>query len=231
MIEEWRNIKGVHSDYLVSNTGRVKSVNKKWSKRDIKIVKPFLNTGYNRVAIKNNIGDRKKYLVHRLVAMAFLSKKDHHTQVNHIDGDKLNNNLNNLEWVTSSENIKHAIKNGLLSHKHNEGSKNHMSRLDDIQVLTIRTMHDSDLKDYAESLGVRIGTVRNAREGVTFKSLPNPIKREKNPAAKLKEMDILHIRNMLKDGLTHREIASKFNVHQSCISKIATGRRWKNARL
>jgi len=57
---------------------------------------------------KNGIG--KKHSVHRLVAIAFIDNFNKKTDVNHIDGNKLNNNINNLEWVTKSENIKHSIK-------------------------------------------------------------------------------------------------------------------------
>ena len=70
------------------------------------------NRGYLNIRLsKNNI--RKTYSVHRLVAEAFISNLEAKGEVNHIDGNKQNNNINNLEWVTSSENQLHAYKNGL----------------------------------------------------------------------------------------------------------------------
>ena len=56
----------------------------------------------------------KSFTVHTLVANAFLAKEDKRLHINHIDGDKTNNNLNNLEWCTPTENIRHAFKNGMV---------------------------------------------------------------------------------------------------------------------
>jgi len=78
--------------------------------REIKAQKS--SSGYLRVELwQNGIG--KKYLVHRLLAQAFIPNPDEKPQVNHIDGDKRNNALSNLEWVTQSENQKHAYETGL----------------------------------------------------------------------------------------------------------------------
>lgn len=68
--------------------------------------------GYLRVVITNN-GKRKTYLVHRLVARAFLKDYNNELQVNHKDGNKINNNLSNIEMVTLQENIRHSIEYGL----------------------------------------------------------------------------------------------------------------------
>lgn len=96
-METWRKIAG--SQYLVSNEGRIKSL------RSGRILKPWLNcaTGYPQV----RIGGRKKHSVHRLVACAFLGEFPD-LFVNHKDGSRTNNNVENLEWVTHSGNMKHA---------------------------------------------------------------------------------------------------------------------------
>lgn len=75
-------------------------------------IRPTLSKGYYRVTFSNK-GKRKTYNVHRLVAMAFLDDYSEELQVNHIDGNKLNNSVDNLEMITGKENVLHSIKTGL----------------------------------------------------------------------------------------------------------------------
>lgn len=93
-------------DYGVTEDGRV------WSYKSNKFLKAGDSHGYKMVSLRV---DRKSkhMLVHRLVALTFLPNPDDKPQVNHIDGDKTNNRLENLEWNTSSENIRHAFATGL----------------------------------------------------------------------------------------------------------------------
>ena len=110
MIEIWKPIPNYEELYMVSNLGRVKSV-----KRD-KILKEQLNErGYLRVSLSKN-NKQKIYSVHRLVMITFIGYEEG-KQVNHIDGDKTNNRLDNLEWTTQSENMKHAYDNRLVKSK------------------------------------------------------------------------------------------------------------------
>lgn len=106
MTEEWRDIKGYEGLYLVSNLGRVYGIKRK------NILHPGLTEkGYLSVGLsKDGKGTSKK--VHRLVAKAFLGESK--LEVNHKDGDKTNNRVDNLEYCTRSQNIRHAIKEGLL---------------------------------------------------------------------------------------------------------------------
>ena len=105
--EIWKEIVN-YSDYKVSNLGRVIHI-KKMKIKEVKTHK----TGYVRVTIKNE--QRKtKFLVHRLVAISFIENPDKKRYVNHINGKKADNRLENLEWSTASENVKHAIRTGLL---------------------------------------------------------------------------------------------------------------------
>lgn len=106
-------------DYLVSNYGNIRSV-----KKGIKLVPQVAKRGGYLVIKIVYSGKKKCVKVHRLVAESFLLNPVYKPQVNHIDGNKLNNHVSNLEWATASENIKHAYALGL-----NPGNKEHLSKL------------------------------------------------------------------------------------------------------
>lgn len=111
MKEEWRPVKGYEGRYEVSNMGRVKSL---YASKDIILKQPIHPDGYARVSFSKDEACSCK-LVHRLVANAFIPNPDNKPEVNHIDGNKENNNVDNLEWCTSSYNTKHAYHNGLMN--------------------------------------------------------------------------------------------------------------------
>ena len=108
----WKPVIGYEGLYEVSDSGQVKSLPKMCgrSKRSEKELKTFINSfGYFKVNLfKNSHG--KQHSVHRLVAEAFLPNPNHLPEVNHKDGNKFNNRVENLEWCTHSENAKHAIQ-------------------------------------------------------------------------------------------------------------------------
>lgn len=107
MIEEWKAVPRYEGLYKVSNMGRVIGL-----KRN-RILKSAPNEkGYQMVTLCKD-GRMRTFKVHKLVAETFIGKKDGF-EVNHIDGDKSNNQVNNLEYCSHSENVKHAIKTGLL---------------------------------------------------------------------------------------------------------------------
>lgn len=107
MKEVWKPLEIYNGEYAVSSHGRVMSL--KYGKK--RILKPAVNPrGYQMVAIY--FGKRYQKFVHRLVCIGFGMLKDGF-QINHIDGNKLNNNLKNLEACTGSYNMKHSYKMGL----------------------------------------------------------------------------------------------------------------------
>ncbi len=118
-LEEWRPCPGFEDRYSVSNLGHVrrdKPANHTWVG---KILKPVIGKGYFRVSLyiedRSKKGRLKHVLmsVHRLVARAFIGEPFPGAVVNHRDGNKLNNNLSNLEWVTVADNDRHATEHGL----------------------------------------------------------------------------------------------------------------------
>lgn len=104
----WQPIKG-YPDYEISNFGDVCS--NKFNKR--KRLKQLINNrGYYYVGLSNN-KIRKTFYIHRLVANTFIPNSKNKPEVNHLDGNKLNNQVTNLEWVTHKQNVQHGWKTGL----------------------------------------------------------------------------------------------------------------------
>lgn len=105
MKEQWHNIPQYEGIYQVSNLGNVKNLKNK-------ILRPMNDGNYLNIDLYKN-GKRKRYKIHRLVAETFIPNPENKSQVNHIDGNKLNNCIENLEWCTPKENTRHAFKTGL----------------------------------------------------------------------------------------------------------------------
>jgi len=120
MVVEWRSIPGYEGLYEVSSQGKVRNVRKcenriKGRSRMLKphIVKaPSNSVGYYSVKLSKT-SKGKDFIVSRLVAMVFIPNPDNKPQVNHKDGNTLNNVVSNLEWATCAENHKHAYETGL----------------------------------------------------------------------------------------------------------------------
>jgi hypothetical protein len=118
--EIWKDIKGFEGIYQISNFGNIKSLSRKTKNgkcKSDKILKKTLdNKGYQNITIHKNF-KKSIFKVHRLVAEAFIPNPYNKPQVNHIDGNKTNNLVTNLEWCTNSENQIHSYKNGLKQTK------------------------------------------------------------------------------------------------------------------
>ncbi len=171
----WKHIKGFENLYLVSECGQVKSVpriivrsNGRQHTIVSKILKPAVDkSGYKRVGLMKG-GKPMTKKVHRLVAETFHVFKEGQ-EVNHLDGDKLNNHKDNLEWCSRSDNMKHAFNKGLA--KPLRGSDNPTAQIDDIKALTIKTLIHSGVKliDISKQYGISYHIIKDINRGRTWK--------------------------------------------------------------
>ena len=109
---EYKQITG--TDYWITNDGSVYSV--KFNKTRLLKVR-VQSAGYPQVILSTE-GMLKSFLVHRLVALYFIPNPENFEMINHKDGNKLNNRVENLEWCSSKQNVNHSIKTGLRTNKH-----------------------------------------------------------------------------------------------------------------
>lgn len=175
--EIWKDVKGYEDSYQVSNMGRVKSkarniLNSIYVYNHIKekILRQYMkNTGYLAVSFSKK-SQIKQLTVHELVGKTFIENPANKPQINHIDCNKLNNNVGNLEWNSAYENVRHSIVNGLENH---QGEHNNNSKLSDIEVLEIKKniLDNLDIKDIAIKYNVTKGCIRDIKLRDTWKHI------------------------------------------------------------
>lgn len=166
--EIWRDVVGYEGKYKVSNKGRVKT----FQRKIIRILIPK-NEEYFSVDL-SKFGKQKIILVHRLVAKAFIPNPENKPFVNHKDGNKLNNCVENLEWSTVAENTQHAYDTGLANAL--RGAKNGGAKFTEEQVKEIRAMHIKGDKNFgtcglAKKFNVGTQTIRRIITRQTYKDV------------------------------------------------------------
>lgn len=152
MLEVWKDIKRFNGNYSISNCGNVRN------NRTGKILKSHVSdNGYLHVTV-NPFGEFKSYniRIHREVAIAFIPNPSNKPEVNHIDCDKTNPNVRNLEWATSKENAEHANENNLITRL--RGEDNVRSKFTEDFIEKIRKLYIPYHKKYGlRALGKEYG--------------------------------------------------------------------------
>ena len=112
MGDVWKDVPGYEGLYKISNSGKVKSLRFNHSSKEKVLRNRIVGGGYCQVILYKN-KNKKAFYVHVLVANSFILNPNNFPEVNHKDGNKTNNHVDNLEWVTSKQNSVHAVKTGL----------------------------------------------------------------------------------------------------------------------
>lgn len=165
--EQWRSVVGYEGWYEVSNHGRVRRMKSYRSTFVGRILKLGINRGYLRVVLSRG-GSIKGARVHQLVTAAFIGPCPDGKEVNHIDGDKTNNYVSNLEYLTPSENHRHAYRIGTHLPTRVYGRKNPRNQriLTEEEVLSIRNRIGRETqKSIGESFGVCRSTISKIATG------------------------------------------------------------------
>lgn len=169
--EEWLPVVDYEEWYSVSNLGRVKRTKAGRATFAGKIIKQRVSRkGYMVLHLTRNSVSRE-FRVHCLVAAAFIGPRSDKMQINHIDGQKDNNHANNLEYVTQSENMRHAFDLGLRNALHCRGRNNHLNVLTEEAVLEIyKLAHEGKIQQrrLGKMFGVHQATIRDIKFGKSW---------------------------------------------------------------
>lgn len=173
-MEVWKSVKGFEKYLAVSDEGRVKSFLRH---PDGNILKAQVdNKGYLRLTCTIE-GEKVRFKVHRLVAEHFVENPEGKEQVNHKDGNKQNNAVSNLEWVTASENALHAVHNGLWSAQYASTMRRNQEKITPIIATDIETgevRYFKSMREAEREIGTRhinqvIRGLRRQAKGYTFR--------------------------------------------------------------
>ncbi|HUM52981.1 MAG TPA: NUMOD4 motif-containing HNH endonuclease [Chitinophagales bacterium] len=237
MCEEiWKPILGYEKYYLVSSMGVVVSLifNSKLTgeitRKTPLVLKGNINSdGYRSYCLKG-----KNYRANRLVAIAFIPNPDNKPEVNHKNGVKLDNSVDNLEWATRSENELHAYK--VLNIKAACGEQKKMSYLKNKDALFISqsTLSISELNKMYPKVGRK--AIFNIKSGISWKhvtglskiKLPKNSEGTKNPSCILNENSV---REIFYSPEKTSKLSITYNISVSTIKAIKSGRLWKHLNL
>lgn len=167
MQEIWKDISGYEGYYQISNLGRLKRIKSGRGTTANGVVNGYLNNqGYRRMRL--SINDISKCIfAHRLVAEHFIPNPNNKKEVNHLNGNKDDNRVSNLEWATPSENMKHAFNTGIRTQR---GSCNPRSKLSESQVLSIYSSSVNN-RALSQEYGVNVCTINDIKSGRNWNHL------------------------------------------------------------
>ena len=175
--EEWRTVvidNEIYEEYEVSRDGEVRSLNFKGHGK-IQVLKPWFQNGYKCVRLYKN-KKRKTIGVHRLVGFAFIPNPDNLPEINHINEDKTDNRVENLEWSDRKQQINHGTRTKRAVNKQTKTMRNRCGRkIRAIHVETGETIDFDSLTQAAKYFEINIGDIwrilqgeKHSRKGYTF---------------------------------------------------------------
>lgn len=201
----------------------------KKSKDKLVEIKQSINRKYYSVKLSNK-GERKHCFVHRLLAEAYIPNPENKNYVNHKDGNKLNNNVENLEWVTFAENIQHSFQTGL--NKGLAGEENGKALLNEDQVIKIyeKLLSGEKSIDIAKEFGVNRSTIGNIKRKRLWKHVTDvfddiPIKPKSKRA---NEAEVHEICKMLELGLSPNKISEELQAPINLVYDIKRRRGFRD---
>lgn len=163
MIEEWKDIEGFDGYYQVSNLGSVKN------KHGLIMKQATARNGYKHLMLKYGKPESPNRLVHRLVAQAFLPNKKNKSDVNHINSNRRDNRVCNLEWVTRSENILHSYnKNNKKTNSiaiRGGNNPNALLTIDKVREIKKRIASGESLKVLSKDFDCSYSNIKNIKSG------------------------------------------------------------------
>lgn len=167
MKERWMDVKNYEGIYQISNLGRLRRlpvIGRRRNSKSISYPNGSLNPkGYLKHKLYSLDGTSRTFSAHVLVASAFIPNHDDKPQVNHMDGNKLNNQTSNLEWCTNAENAAHANTTGLVD---NKGEKSGKAKYDESTIRkVIETKGELTNRYWAENMGTPISYIKSIRNG------------------------------------------------------------------
>lgn len=165
LYEEWRDVVGFEGCYAVSNLGRVRNV-----KTGTILRTPPNNLGYCHFGARL-IGEKTKTIkVHQAVAKAFIPNPLGHPDINHLDFDKTNNAVTNLEWVSDRENQRHAAAN-LLYCPHNNPKRRHKLNAEQVRDIRRRLADGATYKSLGRLFKVAPSTIKRIEIGKIWRNV------------------------------------------------------------
>ena len=227
---EWKQVEN-YPMYDVSSDGHVRTHQRKL--RNNSILKPGISkAGYARVVLCND-GTKRNIPVHRIVAEAFIPNPENKPQVNHKDGNKLNNDVSNLEWCTASENVQHSFD--VLGHERQNGGMNKLSQ-EQVEFLRIKAANGelTTYTEFAKMFNVSERTIANAVRGdsnhYAWVTTVPPVTENRDPGVpkKLTPDQVREVRRRFKNGESSHALAKEFGISQSKLYLAATGKSYQS---
>ena len=213
--EEWKTVPWCE-DYYVSNFGRIMSLKYKRPR----IMKPALN-GHGYLFVELHKDNKTRiFLIARLVAELFVPNPGNLPQVDHRYGMKFDNSVDNLRWVSGSENMKHAFELGLA--KNDVGSDDSQAKLTDEQVYYIRENSSAfTIYELAEIFNVSPTTILRVQRGLSYTNAKGFIRGKKSKPLKVTYEERKKIKaEYVKGKITQYQLAEKYSVNQATICRI-----------